>query len=193
MGGVLAPSGGALSAIAEAFGVLESELSGPYWKTRDSYDLGGSASDYWREVAAALGRRLDTVEAVRHLDGIDVECWAILDPDAGALLAELTAARVAVGVLSNAPASLAAAVRAAAWSRAFDTLVFSSDIGLMKPDPLVYKAADAKFAAGPAEVVFFDDRKVNVAAARRHGWRAHQWTGCDDALAVLVREGILGD
>lgn len=191
LGGVLAPSGRALVALAGELGVAESELAGPYWADRDAYDLGGESEAYWRAVVGGLGRALGEGEAAR-LDRIDTDSWAALAPESAALLARLAEGGVPLGVLSNAPSSLARRVRAAAWSADFETLVFSSDLGLMKPDPDIYRAAGEKFGRAASEVVFFDDRPENVAAARAHGWRAHVWTGAEAGAAVLVREGVLG-
>lgn len=190
LGGVLVPSGSALKALAEALGVSVDELSGPYWAHRDAYDLGASPAEYWHQVLSALGRAPDP-DQVGRLDGIDAACWAEIAPGTAAMLAGLADRGVPLGILSNAPATLAKAVRAAEWSDVFGSLVFSSDVGLMKPDPLVYRAADDRSGRSPREVVFFDDRPRNVASARAHGWRAHVWTGCDDALAVLAREGVI--
>ncbi|MFF5966467.1 HAD-IA family hydrolase [Streptomyces collinus] len=190
LGGVLAPSGRALAALAEALGLPESELAYPYWTHRDAYDLGASPDAYWRRIAESLGRTLDG-GWVERLDRIDTDCWATLESDAAALLARLADRGTPLGILSNAPGSLARAVRRASWSARFETLVFSSDVGLMKPDPLVYRAADERLGRSPSEVVFFDDRPENVAAARAHGWRAHVWTGGEAAAAVLAREGVL--
>lgn len=192
LGGVLAPSGRALAALAEALDVPESELADPYWTYRDAYDLGASPESYWRGIGEALGRPLDA-GWVERLDRIDVDCWATLDSDAAALLDQLAERGTPLGILSNAPGSLARAIRRAPWSGRFETLVFSSDLGLMKPDPLVYRAADERLGRAPSEVVFFDDRPENVVAARAHGWRAHVWTGREAVTAVLAREGVLDD
>jgi putative hydrolase of the HAD superfamily len=190
LGGVLAPSGRATAALAEALEVPQSVFAAPYWSHRDAYDLGGSPAEYWHRIAVAVGREPDATLADR-LDRIDVECWVAIDPAAAELLATLGERGSALGVLSNAPASLATAVRAAPWSACFQTLVFSSDLGLMKPDPLVYRAADERLGRRPSQVLFFDDRPENVAAARAHGWRAHLWTGPAQAAAVLAGEGLL--
>ncbi|WP_030944234.1 HAD family hydrolase [Streptomyces sp. NRRL S-646] len=190
LGGVLAPSGRALTELARSLDVGEAELAGAYWAHRSAYDLGGTAAEYWRLVGESLGRPLDAVWAER-LDRVDTDCWAALAEAPAALLAELASRGAALGVLSNAPRSLAAAVRGAPWSARFETLVFSCDLGLMKPDRLVYRAADERLGTSPRDVVFFDDRPENVAAARAHGWRAHVWTGADAAKAALIGEGVL--
>ncbi|MGI5284402.1 HAD family hydrolase [Nonomuraea polychroma] len=190
LGGVLAPSGRAIPAVSEVLGVPEEILAGPYWAYRDAYDAGGASDDYWRCVAEALGRSIDS-RLVERLDQVDVASWATIAADAASLLTELAGRGTTLAVLSNAPASLATAVRASPWSACFHKLIFSSDAGVLKPDPMIYKIADAALRPPSSGVVFFDDRPVNVAAARAHGWRAHVWTGCGEALEVLAREGVI--
>ncbi|WP_416970424.1 HAD family hydrolase [Streptomyces sp. 4F14] len=190
LGGVLAPSGQALSALAEALNLPEDECAAPYWAHRDPYDLGGTPTEYWSLIGEALGRAFDA-EWIERLDRIDTAGWAVLAADSADLLDRIARRGTPLGVLSNAPASLAAAVRKAEWSTRFETLVFSSDLGLMKPDPQVYRAADQHFGRAPSDVIFFDDRPANAEAARAHGWRAHVWTGVEAAAQVLVREGVL--
>lgn len=190
LGGVLAPSGRALGALAAALDVPESDLAGPYWAHRNAYDLGSSPGEYWHRIAKDLGRPLSEAW-VDRLDRIDTECWSGLGSEAAGLLARLTNHGIPLGILSNAPGSLAKAVRRAPWSGLFETLVFSSDLGLMKPDPLVYRGAGERLGRASSDIVFFDDRLENVEAARAHGWRAHVWTGVETAVAVLAQEGVL--
>ncbi|MDP4501271.1 HAD family hydrolase [Nonomuraea turcica] len=190
LGGVLAPSSPAITAVAEVLGVSEEILADPYWAYRDAYDAGGTADDYWGCVSEAVGRSID-VRLVERLDQVDVASWATLAADTRSLLTELAGRGVTLAVLSNAPASLATAVRASPWSACFHKLIFSSDVGVLKPDAMIYKIADAALRPQPSGVVFFDDRPGNVAAARTHGWRAHVWTSCGEALEVLAREGVI--
>jgi len=190
LGGVLAPSGQALTALSEALDIPEDEFAVPYWAHRDPYDLGGSPTEYWGLIGEALGRPFGA-EWVERLDRIDTAGWAVLADESADLLDRIARRGTPLGVLSNAPSSLATAVRRAGWSERFETLVFSADLGVMKPDPDIYRRADERFGRAPSDVVFFDDRPVNVEAARAHGWRAHVWTGAEAATEVLVREGVL--
>lgn len=172
-----------LPVLAAELDVPPAELAGAYWPPRRRHDLGGSAGEYWTAVLAALGRPPEPV-LIRRLAAIDATKWSVLPPASADLLAALRATDTRLAVLSDAPAALAAAVRAAPWSRVFGTLVFSGEVGLAKPDPAVFRRADAEL--GPADVVFFDDTAANVDAAREHGWTAHLWTTPADALAALA-------
>jgi putative hydrolase of the HAD superfamily len=124
---------------------------------------------------------------VARLTEIDSTKWSTLPRASAELLAYVQGMGIRLAVLSNAPAPLAAAVRAAAWSTGIAHLVFSAEVALVKPDPQIYARADAVYGTEPGDVVFFDDKVENVEAARIHGWDAHLWTGADAALAALDR------
>ncbi len=184
LGEVLVPSSGVLPVLAGELGVGTDRFAAAYWPGRLDYDLGRVDDEYWAGVLSALDIAFRP-ELVARLRATDAGKWSTLPPASATLIDELVAAGTRLAVLSNAPAPLAASVRAAGWSDPFDVLVFSCDLGVVKPDPAIYAAADRAYGTRPGDVVFFDDRADNVAAARTHGWDAHVWTGADDALAVL--------
>ena len=183
LGGVLVPTSRVIPRLAEAAGVDEATFSAAYWTARTEYDLGGDPVAYWTSVVTALGREPGPA-LVAHLQEVDSLKWSTLPDESVALLDRLRGERIAV--LSNAPAPLAAAVRAAPWSAAAERLLFSADVGLMKPDPAMYARADVELGTAPGRAVFFDDKAENVEAARAHGWAAHVWDGPAAALRALA-------
>jgi FMN phosphatase YigB (HAD superfamily) len=47
-------------------------------------------------------------------------------------------------------------------------------LGLAKPDDAIYARFEVLTGLGPSEILFFDDREENVAAARRREWQAER-------------------
>lgn len=182
LGEVLVPSTGVLPLLAAELGVDEATLDPAYWTGRRAYDLGGSSIRYWTAVAETVGRTPDPALLAR-LEQLDSVKWSTLPAASAALLDRLAGMRLAI--LSNAPAPLAAAVRGASWSGPFAHMVFSGEVGLVKPDPAIFAHADRLLGAGPA--VFFDDKPENVDAARSHGWAAHVWAGPAAVPEILGR------
>lgn len=189
LGEVLVPSGGVLPLLAAELGITVDELGPAYWSGRTAFDLGCSPEEYWTGVLAALGRAPEPalLAALTELDSVK---WSTLPRVSADLLAHLQDRGVRLGVLSNAPGPLAAAVRAAQWTAGIAHLVFSAEIALAKPDPAIYAHADTVYGTEPGDVVFFDDRVENVEAARAHGWDAHVWSGADAALDILGRSTV---
>ena len=73
----------------------------------------------------------------------------------------------------------------------FDLAMSSHQLGLRKPDPSIFHAALARMQAPAEAVTFFDDSRVNVAAAADIGLRAFHVEGVDALRDRLVAEGLL--
>lgn len=68
---------------------------------------------------------------------------------------------------------------------AFDHLVISAEVGVMKPDPMIYQIALEKTNSQPQEAVFIDDAPENVAAARALGIYALHFKAPQTTLQAL--------
>ena len=74
---------------------------------------------------------------------------------------------------------------------ACDVLVYSHEEGLTKPDARIYQLACERLGVGADEVVFLDDLRANVEAARALGMRGVVFTG-DTHAAIRELEAVLG-
>jgi HAD superfamily hydrolase (TIGR01509 family) len=54
----------------------------------------------------------------------------------------------------------------------FDVVVLSSEVGIAKPNELIYEITAMKLGAVPEECVMIDDSEANVAGARQAGMQA---------------------
>lgn len=64
----------------------------------------------------------------------------------------------------------------AEFTRCFQNVFYSYDLGLRKPDPSIYQAVDRHLGLkDPSQVFFLDDNAANVEAALQHGWKAKQF------------------
>lgn len=193
LGMVLATPVDLIGRLVAVVGLTQADVAGfenGYWAHRAAYDAGSSDADYWSAVLADAGTHADS-ELVRSLTDADGRLWSDLAPEPRRLLTDLAAAGTRLGLLSNAPRSMGRHVRTRGWAAAFEHLVFSGELGLVKPDAAIYAAVTTLFAVDPAAITFFDDRPDNVAGAWEHGWQAHIWTGIADARAVLQARGAL--
>ena len=72
----------------------------------------------------------------------------------------------------------------------FDHLVFSYEVGLLKPDPKIFEHAIAA-SNRPAEALFFtDDREENIVAAAALGMHAHQFVSEAKLVEALLQAGV---
>lgn len=68
--------------------------------------------------------------------------------------------------------------------------IFSYEVGLIKPDPAIYRHICERYALNPSETVFIDDNTDNVAAAEALGLRTIRFVSYPDATERLAE--ILG-
>jgi len=192
LGEVLSQAPTHLAELAGMIDVPVPEFSASYWKHRRAYDEGGPGSTYWRSVGADIGVDVDEALATRLIE-VDSLAWTTLHPDSLPLLLDIRAAGHGLALLSNIPVELAERVRMRSWSEPFDLLVFSCDVGAMKPQPEIYRATEQGIAEidQALSLTFFDDRPENVEAAVEAGWRARVWAGHADARSFLANSGLL--
>lgn len=73
----------------------------------------------------------------------------------------------------------------------YDAIVDSSEVGLIKPDPEIYKLATERAGCEPAEILFVDDSRPNVMEAEKSGWHVLWFDGYDpDQSATRVRSAL---
>lgn len=73
----------------------------------------------------------------------------------------------------------------------FDAIVVSGEIGIVKPDPAIYRHLLERFDMVADETLFIDDSAVNVAAAAAAGLRAVRYHSAPQLNAELTRSGLL--
>ncbi|GAA2180523.1 HAD family phosphatase [Brooklawnia cerclae] len=164
-----------IAAIERAAGFGGPQLWDVYWATRDDYDAGLiSGRDYWLRLAAKAGHSLPDPDAVL---AAEVEGWSRADEQMVAYVRGLASGH-RVGVLSNLPPEVIELVETTQpWLATLDSVTYSGRVGLVKPDPRIYRIALSGLGLPPADVLYVDDRPVNVEAARGLGMPAVVFTG----------------
>jgi FMN phosphatase YigB (HAD superfamily) len=72
----------------------------------------------------------------------------------------------------------------------FDALVLSFEIGQRKPHAAFYEHCQTLANAAPHEVVFIDDLKANIDAARAHGWHGIVYRPGENLTEALQALGV---
>lgn len=137
-----------------------------YWIHRRGYDRGDvSAGEYWKSV---LSRSVTDSQLTALIDA-DVAGW--LHPNRRAIeaIGSLSDRGVQLALFSNAPVEVAAGIDAAPWMESFSRKFFSCYLRAVKPEPAAYRAVMDALKAQPGDVLFVDDRPVNVAGAEAVG------------------------
>lgn len=113
-------------------------------------------------------------------------------PEMVALLGDLTANGVKLGILTNN------AKEARSWWNSgvlpletFTAMVDSSEIGLRKPDPAIFALTSERMGCRPDELLYFDDTAENVAGAKAAGLAAQLFTDPRACRRTCARNGLL--
>jgi putative hydrolase of the HAD superfamily len=173
-----------IRAMAALVAVQEPTFSDRYWAHRPAHDRGVEARAYWSAVA---GRDLTDQRVVDQLVRIDVASWSHLNDGTLDVLREARANGYSMSILSNAPHEMAAALHVHPALVIFDHLLFSSELGVVKPNAAAFRAALERLACAGADVLFVDDRPDNVSAAEALGIGALLFTSANQLRAELAR------
>lgn len=66
------------------------------------------------------------------------------------------------------------------FQNVFDHLFFSCKVGWQKPHPLYYQHIENTLGLEKKSILFWDDSRVNIKAAREFGWNAEIYTEFDE-------------
>jgi 2-haloacid dehalogenase len=163
------------------------EVCTPEWNARQD------AGRPWEEAVAELCARHP--EARSLIEAFDRRWEEMLGgPVEGSveLLAELRAAGLPLYALSNWSAAKFPIARARypflGW---FDDVVISGEVGLLKPDPAIYRLLLDRHGLVPRQTLYVDDAEPNVDAARQLGMRALRFRDAGSLRAELAVLGLL--
>lgn len=146
-----------------------------------------SVEEVWESVRQELDLSLDEREQLAR------DFWQgdDLDEELVAFIRGLRA-RFQTGLISNAWLELRELLEGH-WhiDDAFDDLVISAEVGLVKPDPAIYKLALERLNVEADQAVFVDDLTQNIAAAADVGMHAVHFTDPEQAV-MNVNQLIAG-
>lgn len=170
--------------LAESLGLTYYELSALIFDSVSAHQaMKGeiTAAEHWEAVQKTLGLPQSEFEKIpRDFWGGDA-----LDEELVDYLRDLRP-HYKTGLLSNAWDDLRKMIEDE-WKidDAFDEIVISAEIGLVKPDAGIYQRMVAELDVHPGEAVFVDDFVENVAGARSQGLQAVHFIDREQALKDL--------
>lgn len=155
----------AFTRLSEETGTPADIIETTFWHFNDAVCRGEmSLEDFNNEIAKQLHR--DNVDWLNYyLEAIDpipemqeLVSWAVNLYD--------------VGLLTNIMPGFLNAMkeRGLIPDVAYTTIIDSSEVGAIKPDPKIYEAAMTAVKRPPSEILLVDDSRANVMAAERLGW-----------------------
>ena len=139
-----------------------------------------TTQQHWEAIAARLGRPTSEINSLRdEFFGGDVLDRELLDFIRGLRPTRRT------GMISNGWPDLRDYVVRNRFDDAFDALVISAEVGLLKPDRRIYELALRQLGGAPGQAVLIDDTPANVEAARALGMRGITFKDTSQARSEL--------
>lgn len=159
-----------------------------YRRWRPDYDRGASnGMAYWSRVLAAGNGLIDSglLAALVQADG---ESWSRINPEMLAWSRALRTTGYRTAILSNMPADMLEYIQNQhSWLEEFPVRMFSCRLGLLKPEPAIYRRCLEALKIPPASALFLDDTPENAAAARSLGMQAAVFRSPAETLPPLIR------
>lgn len=140
-----------------------------------------SLEAHWAAVAARLGLEPADIPAfLQEFWGGDLIDFALADRLRG------LRRRVRTGLLSNNFADIRAMI-CGPWQMqdAFDEMIISAEVKLLKPDPRIYYLTAQRLGVEPAAAVFVDDSLRNIAGAQAVGMHTVHFRSPEQAMAEV--------
>ncbi len=182
------PSDADLHDFAALVGVSEPPFFEIYSATRHDYDRGrADFRQHWQAFSDAAGVELRPAQVDRIAE-METRMWLCVDDETLALARDLKARGLRIAILSNMPHDLLAYVRKNFdWLDEFEVKIWSCELGIVKPDPAIYRICLDALGCEARRTLFFDDRLNNVEAARDLGMDAYLFESAQQARTIVER------
>ncbi len=185
------PDPAAYAELLRITGLSADRLDQFYWKDRNAYDEGKlTGIGFWRQIARDEGLRLSE-PAIEELNLWDARMWTRGDAAMLAWQLAIKQRGLLTAIVSNMGDFVHEhMVRELGWLSRFDVLVWSYQLGIVKPDPEIYRYALEKLGTQPAETLFIDDKAENVDAAVALGMKGIIFSDVEKLRAGLIDRGL---
>lgn len=156
-----------------------------YWRHRDALDQGTmTIQQYWRGIERELGEQWGDAK-IHRLWLADFRSWLSIDHDTLDVLVDLHDGGTRMALLSNAGRDFGSYFRHGTLGDLFEQVFVSGELGTIKPSADIFEHVMRELGIGPAEMVFIDNKEVNVRGAEDLGIAGHVFTTGSDLRAYL--------
>jgi epoxide hydrolase-like predicted phosphatase len=150
--------------ISVRYNIEEKAVLEAYDKNLHDYEKGIMQSeDFWNEFCSSLHQRLSQEIVKNILAAAEIEKPEMLE------LCKKLKKKYKVAILSNNNELMVEFIRQNFDLSYFDSVIFSYEVGMLKPDSEIYLLCARQLKLKPHECLFVDDKEKNVKAARTAG------------------------
>ena len=139
-----------------------------------------SAEEHWAEVTKRLRRPASETETIRE----EFFAGDVIDREIVDYLRSLRSDYF-VGLISNAWPDMRDYITGQKIEDAFEHMVISAEVGVMKPEARIYQIALEQAGVSPNEAVFVDDFHENITGCRAVGMHGIHFKNPEQAMNEL--------
>lgn len=177
--------------LARFFSLDVQQLPALWERNRGPYDRGDlSPQMYWSMLAEDAGIGLASAD-IEKICELDLTMWSRVNSSMVEWAHQLRASGLKIGLLSNMHPDMVSHCRKQfAWLKNFDSVTFSGEVRLIKPDPAIYEHSLRGVGVKAEETLFLDDREPNVRAALNLGMGAIRFRSVEQLRRELEVVGF---
>lgn len=171
--------------LVEVAGVDADAFWASYGAHRDGLDQGTtSIRDFWKLVEADTAANWSESK-IHELWVADFTMWLSIEPGTFDVIADLSAGGTRIALLSNAGFDFASPFRYSPIARFFERMFISAELLKIKPDAAIYLEVARELGITPQQMIFIDNKQINVDGAEALGITGHRYVGPTDLRHFL--------
>ncbi len=172
--------------ILEALNIDQDAFREIYLQERARYDSGQISGEvYWRNILLHFNLNPEDLN-IDYLIREDVKSWTKVNQSMIAFIHDSRPKIQKLAIVSNMTEDSLTYIKTHfQWLKLFDVLIFSFELGVNKPDRVIYQDCLQKLAVSANECLFVDDSVENVIAAVLVGMNAIHFSTYRKFLADL--------
>lgn len=179
-----------VEAMAECLRIELNRFKTLYWQLRDEYDVGAfDGREYWSRIAQKGGHDI-TEEQLRQCIEIDNVGWSRPNLIMAQWADKLRQSGIVTAIISNMPSDIREYLRHLEWMPEFSQYTYSCEVKSVKPAADIYMYCLEKINMRSTEVLFLDDRQMNVDAAQQLGIAAQVFTTAEALQPFVASVGL---
>lgn len=189
-GGVIEGSPGSIfeKGAGDILGVSRELFKKVYFENNFLVNTGKLTWDeFWKKVLIELGKTEKTSEFFEFLKN---QPKLKINNDVVQLISKLKSRGYKVGILSNNSIEKAQKIRSSEIAKYFDTMVFSEEVGYMKPQLEIFEIFIKNLDIKIEELAFVDDTEQSLKTAKEIGFSPILFTGYESLVKDLQFLGI---
>lgn len=155
-------------AVQAFLNISQEEFRRIYFKHNHLLNIGNqSPKTVWTKIFSEIGREAEVDEFLIFLDNMPP---GKINDDMIAFIKSLKKKGIKTGLFSNNTTDGAEQMRSFGLNYLFDTVLFSAEVGFMKPDPRVFQLLARELQVDVSELIFVDDGERSLEGAEKIGY-----------------------